>query len=270
MATTIYGNTLDSLMGNRVAQQEADAAERNAYRNYLNQVANTNLRRREGDSMDRYRTGDIDVRRQDVAGLNQSRVAQADIGRMNAGANSRNVDSLIRERPLDRATRERIAEIGGRSMVEASRRTDPTLEVLREDAKNQAIAAEKSVFAGMVGKLLQDYQAETQGWPFGKGWAPDSAATKAIQKLMEQTPGLSAEQAAATLAAPAFKAMYPRSLLFADELPAGDSTEAPRAPTGSAPITGVSEAVDEVNRTNSPAAYEGGYLPWLQRRTSNQ
>lgn len=72
----VYGSSLDSLMQNEIAQKGAAQAEANSYRNYLNQVANANLRRREGDSMDRYRTGDIDVRREDVGGMNEFRRGQ--------------------------------------------------------------------------------------------------------------------------------------------------------------------------------------------------
>ena len=60
-------------MQNEAAQQASAQNEVNSYRNYLNNAANTNLRRREGDSMDRYRSGDIDVRRLDTTGMNDYR-----------------------------------------------------------------------------------------------------------------------------------------------------------------------------------------------------
>ena len=78
MAT--YGSTLDSLMANRVAQQAADAAEQNAYRNYLNAVANTNIRRSEGEALDRYRQGELGIRGQDVMGMNEYRRGQIGLG----------------------------------------------------------------------------------------------------------------------------------------------------------------------------------------------
>lgn len=78
MAT--YGSTLDSLMANRVAQQAADAAEQNAYRNYLNAVANTNIRRTEGEALDRYRQGELGIRGQDVMGMNEYRRGQIGLG----------------------------------------------------------------------------------------------------------------------------------------------------------------------------------------------
>lgn len=76
----IYGSTLDSLMANRVAQQAADAAEQNAYRNYLNAVANTNIRRSEGEALDRYRQGELGIRGQDVMGMNEYRRGQIGLG----------------------------------------------------------------------------------------------------------------------------------------------------------------------------------------------
>ena len=60
-------------MQNEAALQASAQNEVNSYRNYLNNAANTNLRRREGDSMDRYRSGDIDVRRLDTTGMNDYR-----------------------------------------------------------------------------------------------------------------------------------------------------------------------------------------------------
>lgn len=82
---SVYGSSLDSLMQNEMAQKAASQAEANSYRNFLNQTANTNLRRREGDSMDRYRMGDIDVRREDVGGMNEFRRGQIGIGQQDAG-----------------------------------------------------------------------------------------------------------------------------------------------------------------------------------------
>lgn len=101
----VYGSSLDSLMQNEMAQRAASQAEANSYRNYVNQVANTNLRRREGDSMDRYRTGDIDVRREDVGGMNEFRR-----GQVNNDANR--IQS--QERINDRSVRgqENVATIG--------------------------------------------------------------------------------------------------------------------------------------------------------------
>lgn len=60
-------------MQNEAAQQASAQNEANSYRNFLNNSANTNLRRREGDSLDRYRAGDIDVRRLDTTGMNDYR-----------------------------------------------------------------------------------------------------------------------------------------------------------------------------------------------------
>lgn len=105
---TVYGSTLDSLMAGRLGQQRADADERNAYRAFLNQVANTGIRSREQQAMDRFRMGDLDVRREDVGGINEFRRGQISNDALRAGAYGRDVDSLISERPLTRAMQERM------------------------------------------------------------------------------------------------------------------------------------------------------------------
>lgn len=75
-----YGSTLDSLMANKIAQQGAQQAEANSYRNFLNQVSNTNLRRREGDALDRRGMEEMAINRMNVAGLNDYRRGQVEIG----------------------------------------------------------------------------------------------------------------------------------------------------------------------------------------------
>jgi hypothetical protein len=92
-------------MQNEMAQKAASQAEANSYRNYLNQTANTNLRRREGDSMDRYRTGDIDVRREDVGGMNEFRRGQVTNEGNRIQSNERINDRTVRGQ-------ESIANIG--------------------------------------------------------------------------------------------------------------------------------------------------------------
>jgi len=75
-----YGSTLDSLMVNKAAQQAAQQAEANSYRNFLNQVSNTNLRRREGEALDRRGMEELGINRMNVAGMNDYRRGQVDIG----------------------------------------------------------------------------------------------------------------------------------------------------------------------------------------------
>lgn len=75
-----YGSTLDSLMANKAAQQAAQQAEANSYRNFLNQVSNTNLRRREGEALDRRGMEELGINRMNVAGMNDYRRGQVDIG----------------------------------------------------------------------------------------------------------------------------------------------------------------------------------------------
>lgn len=76
----VYGSTLDSMMANKIAQQGAQQAEANSYRNFLNQVSNTNLRRREGEALDRRGMEEMAINRMNVAGLNDYRRGQVDIG----------------------------------------------------------------------------------------------------------------------------------------------------------------------------------------------
>jgi hypothetical protein len=75
-----YGSTLDSLMANKAAQQASQQAEANSYRNFLNQVSNTNLRRREGEALDRRGMEELAINRMNVSGMNDYRRGQVDIG----------------------------------------------------------------------------------------------------------------------------------------------------------------------------------------------
>lgn len=77
MAT--YGSTLDSLMANRLADETLAARERSAYRDYLNAMANTNIRSREQEAMDRYRQGELGSR-------NLQTQAYRDVGLGQSGA----------------------------------------------------------------------------------------------------------------------------------------------------------------------------------------
>jgi len=80
----VYGSTLDSLMANKIAQESAEQsgrqAEANSYRNFLSQTANTNLRRREGEALDRRGMEELGINRMNVAGMNDYRRGQVDIG----------------------------------------------------------------------------------------------------------------------------------------------------------------------------------------------
>ena len=67
-------------MANKIAQQGAKQAEANSYRNFLNQVSNTNLRRREGEALDRRGMEELGISRMNVSGLNDYRRGQVDIG----------------------------------------------------------------------------------------------------------------------------------------------------------------------------------------------
>jgi hypothetical protein len=77
MAT--YGSSLDSLMANRLAEDALAAREQASYRDYLNAMANTNIRGREQQSMDRYRQGELGSR-------NLQTQAYRDVGLGQSGA----------------------------------------------------------------------------------------------------------------------------------------------------------------------------------------
>lgn len=89
---TAYGTTLDSLMAGKLGARQADIAEDSAYREYLARLADTR-------SMDAYRRGDIDVRRQDVAGNNEYRRSRALADAMDANTRRMDVESLSKFRP---------------------------------------------------------------------------------------------------------------------------------------------------------------------------
>lgn len=71
-------------MANRLGEDALAARERASYRDYLNAMANTNIRGREQESMDRYRQGELGIRGQDVTGLNEFRRGQVGIGTTDA------------------------------------------------------------------------------------------------------------------------------------------------------------------------------------------
>lgn len=66
-------------MANRLADETLAARERSAYRDYLNAMANTNIRSREQESMDRYRQGELGSR-------NLQTQAYRDVGLGQSGA----------------------------------------------------------------------------------------------------------------------------------------------------------------------------------------
>lgn len=71
-------------MANRLAEDALAGREQASYRDYLNAMANTNIRSREQEAMDRYRQGELGIRGEDVSGLNQFRTGQIGIGRTDA------------------------------------------------------------------------------------------------------------------------------------------------------------------------------------------
>lgn len=116
MATVVYGRNLDSLMQNKIGMENAEANKQASYRQFLNQIANTGVASREADSMDRYRMGDIDVRkygaetgRMDVNNMADYR--KGDLGVRSAESQGMNAyrQGLVRNTGEATAANERIA-----------------------------------------------------------------------------------------------------------------------------------------------------------------
>ena len=237
----IYGSTLDSLMANRVAQQAANAAEQNAYRNYLNAVANTNIRRTEGEALDRYRQGELGIRGQDVMGMNEYRRGQIGIGETDvrnrgsyqnemariAGLESMNRADAIREQsriaeaqmraqeriaglPYDRISAERakILELmeknpdAGRAFL-GIKPTD--LDVIKENQKIERQNAYTAALMEETQKALKQYDAD-QRW-----FNPEDRSTVRINEIMA-TAGMTPEMAARRYAEETLAPFYDRQL----------------------------------------------------------
>lgn len=116
MASVVYGRNLDSLMQNKIGMENAEANKQASYRQFLNQIANTGVASREADSMDRYRMGDIDVRkyaaetgRMDVNNMADYR--KGDLGVRSAESQGMNAyrQGLIKNAGDTTAANERIA-----------------------------------------------------------------------------------------------------------------------------------------------------------------
>lgn len=270
---TVYGSTLDSLMAGRLGQQRADADERNAYRAFLNQVANTGIRSREQQAMDRYRMGDLDVRREDVGGINEFRRGQISNDALRAGAYSRDVDSLVGERPLTRAMQEKIAGMNleaaklpfttPRPISEAERRQleinekmidaqmlglmrpMPEIAALQLENSNTRDAEERSAFAALFDKIAGDYEKD---WT----WGPFSANTPEVARVDQlQKSGTPLAQAIQQAAAERFRMMYPSSRLFGPQQLGLQYDTAPASGTNRPPAF----ATPGIN-TNAPSPWD--------------
>jgi hypothetical protein len=224
-------------MANRVAQQAADAAEQNAYRNYLNAVANTNIRRKEGESLDRYRQGELGVRGQDVMGMNEYRRGQIGIGETDvrnrgtyqnemariAGLEAMNRADAIREQsriaeaqinaqksiaelPFDRISAERakILELmeknpdAGRAFL-GIKPTD--LDVVKENQKIERENAYNTALMTASQQALDEYNSQV-----GTGYdiLPNSDRSNAIKAMVQRgmTPAAAARAYAESNLAP--------------------------------------------------------------------
>lgn len=259
----IYGSSLDALMQNRVAQQQADAADANAYNNFLAQIANTNIRRQEQQDMNAYRMGDLGVRRQlgmgdlgirqqDVLGNNEYRRGQVDIGKVNAATHKADVDSLVAERPLARADQLKIAQMQADAALNPYLFSRPSSEAeminanalkayygaLEKNAGQPSKEAQllkssqeaetdnkvRELLATGSAKLLADYNNQTSG-PLGGWTAWDSPETTLI--LSKVKSGMTPDDAAKEIVAGRLAKIYPSSSLFKNAIQAANNPPAP-------------------------------------------
>jgi hypothetical protein len=81
------GRTAAELTAAIASERAAKLAEDEQWDRAIDRVSNTNLRRREGDSMDRFRTGDIDVRKLDANSMSAYRqgLTANDLARIQSG-----------------------------------------------------------------------------------------------------------------------------------------------------------------------------------------
>ncbi len=231
----IYGSTLDSLMANRIGQQAADAAEQNAYRNYLNAVANTNIRRTEGEALDRYRQGELGIRGQDVMGMNEYRRGQIGIGETdvrNRGSYQNEMARIAGLEAINRADaikeQSRIAEaqtkaqerIAGlpyekvpmeRVKFYEAMQANPDLlktpeqRVLEASQKIERQNAYTAALMEETQKALKQYDAD-QRW-----FNPEDRSTVRINEIMA-TAGMTPEMAARRYAEETLAPFYDRQL----------------------------------------------------------
>ena len=220
-------------MANRVAQQAANAAEQNAYRNYLNAVANTNIRRTEGEALDRYRQGELGIRGQDVMGMNEYRRGQIGIGETDvrnrgsyqnemariAGLEAMNRADAIREQgriaEAQMRAQERIAELpfnkvsAERQMYFDLLRENPNIMATPEErmygaSQKQERAKER---AGLIQKAIDDYYEQATGFT-GGAFTRNSTMTDRIIDELSKNKWKTVPQVASEIIGQQMEAMY--------------------------------------------------------------
>ena len=145
-------------MANRLAEDALAGREQASYRDYLNAMANTNIRSREQEAMDRYRQGELGIRGEDVSGLNQFRAGQIGIGRTDAATRAEDVFGMNQFRTgqlgigqTDAATRAAAAKTQAayqQNLVEAGRTAEQNRLALETD-RNRLLKAQIDAATGL-------------------------------------------------------------------------------------------------------------------------
>ena len=282
-------------MANRIAQQSADAAEQNAYRNYLNEVANTNIRKQEQGSLDRYRQGELGIRGQDVMGMNEYRRGQIGIGETDvrnrgtyqaemariAGLEAMNRADAIREqgRIQDAMMRaqERIAGLqyekvpAERKMYFDLLQANPNMMATPEERmmllnqEQERENAYRSAVINSIPKYIDQYNWDKNSFWTGFGMLnPNDPSTKEIDKLISEK-GLTLDEAARVYSEQQLAPLYGRSSAAA---PRKVPSPAP-SPVGldgtNRPSPAVTEPLLSTNAA-SGATYDD-FRKWLQSRS---
>jgi hypothetical protein len=220
-------------MANRVAQQAADAAEQNAYRNYLNAVANTNIRRSEGEALDRYRQGELGIRGQDVMGMNEYRRGQIGIGETDvrnrgtyqneiariAGLEAMNRADAIREQGrLQEAMMKTQERMAGLPYEKVPAERQRYFDLLQANPNMMATPEERMMrlsqqqerqkeYGTAVQKAIEDYYQQATG-PLGGAFTWNSPMTDMILDELSKNKSKSVPQVAAELVGKQMQAMY--------------------------------------------------------------
>lgn len=200
-------------MANRLAEDALAGREQASYRDYLNAMANTNIRSREQEAMDRYRQGELGIRGEDVSGLNQFRTGQIGIGRTDAATRAAAAGSqaAYQQGLVDAAKLQAVNQLTLgkdynqvlRDQIQANKelaqqmalRQSPELQVFRADqlAKNEE--AYRNALMNRYNAIKDRYESDW-GWDvIGSDMGYDPS-TVGIRKIMRANPTLSVEQAA--------------------------------------------------------------------------
>lgn len=200
-------------MANRLAEDALAAREQASYRDYLNAMANTNIRGREQQSMDRYRQGELGIRGEDVSGLNQFRAGQVGIGRTDAATRAAAAASqaayqqgLIDSAKVAEANRLQLGTDYNqvlRDQIQANKdlaqqmaiRQSPELQIFKANQLAQNEEAYRNALMNRYNAVKDRYESDWGLGIVGSDWGYDPS-TVGIRKIMKANPTFSVEQAA--------------------------------------------------------------------------